>query len=176
MIQIIIRERKILKDYYFSISWKLMGEMALLFIVTVSSSVAIRSLNPKIMDFSWLNIFNVQGANINLAGSDIPYFGKAIIILLLAVLPALAETEEKIFREGTNNWLDGTVRSICFGLVHCVVGVPIGIGLAITIPGMYFTFKYFKGGIRLSSQAHFQYNVIAVMTLLLIQINNTFGV
>jgi len=176
MIQIFLRDRKILKDYYFSISWKLMGEMAMLVFITITATLFLRSFNPKLMNFSWLNIFNVEGTNINLTGMNIPYFGIAFCILLLAILPVLAESEEKVFRVGTKNWIDGTIRSVCFGLVHCLVGIPIGWGLAITIPGMYFTYKYFRGGLRLCSQAHFQYNLIAVSILLLFQINDTFGV
>ncbi len=78
--------------------------------------------------------------------------------------------EEKWFRLGTQNWFEGLYMSLFFGIVHCLVGIPIAAGLAITFAGLWFTHQYFIGGIELSALHHTTYNLVAVSILFIILI------
>ena len=105
-------------------------------------------------------------ANIFMLPIFIPFVGIAFLILLLLNMPRLAQREEEIFREGTKNWLHGIWKSLTFGLVHCLVGVPLGVGFALSIGGLWFTYQYFKGGVPLSTLHHATYNLIIAFVFL----------
>ena len=95
------------------------------------------------------------------------YFGLAFLVLLAVNLPRYAHMEEEWFREGTISWEQGLLMSALFGLAHCLVGVPIGAGLAISVAGLWFTHQYFVGGVELSTIHHATYNLILVSILFL---------
>jgi hypothetical protein len=55
-----------------------------------------------------------------------------------------------------------------FGMVHCLIGIPIGVGMALSIGGGYFTWCYLRGyrateseaaGVTESTRAHLAYNL-----------------
>lgn len=158
------------RDFYSHLSLRLFllggGTLATVAFVFVG----LVELLPGIMGASWLNLFGSEGKNVLAFGDEVKFFGVLFFLLLLLALPKLAILEEESFREGTESWPEGIFRSIVFGLVHMIVGVPLGAGLAITIAGLVFTRQYFKGGVRLSALTHFHYNVIAVSILLIIAI------
>jgi hypothetical protein len=137
-------------------------------IETQSKSMPV--LIAKFLSWSWLDLFAENGKaghgfNQNIAGATIPFFGVFFVILLFLNLPRLAEAEESSFRQGTKNWWHAVPRSIGFGLVHLVVGVPVWLALSLAIPGMWFTSQYFKGGISRSSMAHGLYNMVIASAL-----------
>lgn len=122
--------------------------------------------------WSWLRLFkNNDGnedesekfeGNICIMPTRVKYLGLLFLGLFIANLPAFALIEEKWFRQGIQNWTDGILWSILFGVIHCLVGVPICAGLAISIAGLWFTHQYFIGGIELSALHHTTYNLIAL--------------
>ena len=61
------------------------------------------------------------------------------------------------------------VRSITFGLVHCIIGVPIGVGLALSLAGVWFTIQYIKGGLDRSTLYHSAYNLNIALIVLVVQ-------
>lgn len=139
---------------------------------------ALYKAKPRIMGFGLWRLINAVGGkhdedgmsgvtNINLMGTDIKYVGIVMCLLLLTGLPRWAMIEEMWFRFGTMGWLDGIVRSFAFGFVHMLVGVPLCGALGIAVVGLFFTQMYFMGGVALSAQAHFQYNLILISVLLL---------
>lgn len=109
-------------------------------------------LQIPFLNFGWANLFyDGEGGNIFLKpvleGSEsrsvlirslIPLFFVAFIL----IVPFAAHSEEKSFRKGYNTWSKITKKSIEFGLIHCIVGIPIGAGIALIIPGFFFAFKY----------------------------------
>lgn len=107
------------------------------------------------------------GKNINLMGTDIKYFGILICLVLLTGLPRWAMLEEEIFRVGTITWQDAILRSLAFGFVHMLVGVPFVAALGLSGVGTFFTLLYFQGGVELAAQGHFQYNLILFSVILL---------
>lgn len=83
------------------------------------------------------------------------------LVLLLPALPIFAEREEQMFRQGAEHWTPGhrIRRGLEFGLVHAIIGIPIGAALALSIGGWYFTWRYLRGGLAESTRAHLAYNL-----------------
>lgn len=115
----------------------------------------------------------VTGININLIPFKIPLVSVIFGALLFIYLPTAALWEEELFRAGTNSWQEGLLRSFLFGVAHCLVGVPIGAGLAITVSGVWFTWCYFVGGVELSAASHATYNSILVFLLIIFSVRNS---
>ena len=70
-----------------------------------------------------------------------------------------------------------TLRCLQFGLVHAVVGIPIGVALALSVGGAYFMWAYLRGYRRAdtwpreaalleSTRAHLAYNGVIVVLVL----------
>lgn len=168
---------------YVNIDWKLLGLQVLCLPFVVIAAERLHRLHPGIMGFGLFTIIKLifrepteydddgnpkmAGGNISLIGIDIKYIGIVMCLLLLTVIPWAAEMEEEWFRQGTTDWMDAIVRSLAFGFVHMVVGVPVFGAIVISGAGLFFSYMYFLGGIELSTQAHFQYNMILITVLLL---------
>jgi len=148
------------------------------------------------LNYGWTNIFYQECGNIAvqpiMEGSQsnniairlmVPFF----FLALAFVLPFLARIEENIFRKGSQySWLAIIKQSIIFGLFHCIVGISIAFGLALSIPGFFYGFKYKKHfdrneeildyslaeeeAILVSTTYHTMYNMIAVILLIIIAI------
>lgn len=103
------------------------------------------------------------------------------VTLLIPALPLFAEAEERMFRLGAerrSRW--GRLhRSVEFGLVHAIIGIPIGAALGLSVGGMYFTWRYMRvfnrtadqnAAMLESTRAHTAYNatVIALVAAVLI--------
>jgi hypothetical protein len=91
------------------------------------------------------------------------------LILLTPALPLFAEREEQMFRQGAEQWSTRRRirRAVEFGLVHALIGIPIGVAVALSIGGLYFTWRYLKGGILESTRAHLAYNIEVVLLVVL---------
>lgn len=78
--------------------------------------------------------------------------------------------EEELFRDGTRNWRHVLPRSLVFGLMHLLPGVPIAAALALTIAGLWFTRQYFRGGVARSTTYHlaWDYELVDVVTIALV--------
>lgn len=139
------------------------SSVVLLF-VTITIGILLMVLWPKVLGWTWLLLLArpeeaaSAGQNLNLAPAKIPYVGLLFVALLAFSVPRFARYEEEQFRRGTKGLGDALVRSVKFGLIHCVVGVPIGLGLALTIPGLWLTYQYRRGGVRRAVFAHSVYN------------------
>lgn len=97
--------------------------------------------------------------------------------LLVVSLPLLVEREEWIFRRGAERRgiFGNTVASLVFGLMHVLVGIPVGAGLALAIGGAYFTHVYLRefratrsrsAALAESTRAHLGYDLVIVMLVL----------
>lgn len=155
--------------------WMVAQNLAII-VVVMSAFVALTKLHP-VFKWSWFSLFRTredeeagiesEGTNINIMPVQIKYFGLVFAILLIVNLPSFAMTEERWFRAGTDNWLEGLYISFLFGICHCLVGVPIGAGVAIALGGVWFTHQYFLGGIELSVLHHTTYNLILISVIFL---------
>jgi hypothetical protein len=106
--------------------------------------------------------------------------------LLIPALPLLVEREEQLFRRGSEFRTTGgrVVRGVAFGLVHAVIGIPIGAALALSIGGWYFTWAYLRGfrrggeraGMLESTRSHLAYNAIIVTLVLGAIVSESLGI
>jgi hypothetical protein len=100
------------------------------------------------------------------------------IVLLLPALPLFARREEELFRLGAEawSWPRRAWKALQFGLVHALIGIPIGVALALSVGGAYFQLAYLRGyhrsggsrreALMESTRAHLAYNAtIAVLVL-----------
>jgi hypothetical protein len=128
----------------------------------------------------------VLGVSENSAGSALQWLIPAVfVVMLVPALPLFAEAEERRFRAGAEAWSTRRRigRAVQFGLVHCIIGIPIGVGLALSVGGLYFTWAYLRGyrrggqssaaGVLESTRAHLAYNVTVFV---IIGLSLAFGV
>lgn len=101
-------------------------------------------------------------SNLVFSGLDWKWYAVAFLPVLALALPRLARMEEVKYRTGTRNWLDGSLRSLRFGLVHMVMLIPFGASLALTLAGLWFTRQYFEGGTERSTVYHAAFNTVIV--------------
>lgn len=137
-----------------------------------------------------------------LGGEGNPAFGEAdvtagtawawivplvFVTMLAPALPLFAQREEEIFRLGAEERTrrQRLVRSLLFGLVHAVVGIPIGAALALSVGGVYFTHCYRRAFARRgrrddalleSTRAHTAYNGLIVAALVIVIVLDAFGI
>jgi len=103
------------------------------------------------------------------------------MLMLISALPLFANAEERIFRAGAEGWSRPrrALKVVQFGLVHALIGIPIGAALALSVGGAYFMWAYLRAyrtsGSRAdatleSTTAHTAYNgaIIAVFIVAVI--------
>ena len=111
----------------------------------------------------------------------------AFVSLLLPALPLFAFAEECIFRRGAERWTirRRVLKTVQFGLVHAVIGVPIGVALALSLGGAYFMIVYLRSyrmsasateATLESSRAHTAYNGTIILLVLVLTALAAFGV
>jgi hypothetical protein len=149
------------------------GMLAVNFLVissVIATSIALHKVFP-FLDWSWFALLGDKGTNVTVAPMKIPYIGVIFTAILIYNLPNMAYAEEDMFRNGLSTWMEALPWAVVFGMTHCIAGVPIYAGIALTISGLWFTSRYFSGGIELSATHHVAYNLIVVVffgTVLLI--------
>lgn len=102
----------------------------------------------------------------------------ACVSLLLLQLPRLALAEEREFRRGAEkrSRVTNAVWAMKFGLVHLLIGIPIGAAVALGAAGALFGIAYTKGlrvtgnrggAILEAARVHLMHNVIALTIALM---------
>jgi hypothetical protein len=68
------------------------------------------------------------------------------LVFLIPALPLLVEREEQLFRLDAESWSTQKRigKTLLFGLVHALVGIPIGFALALSIGGAHFLLGYLR--------------------------------
>jgi hypothetical protein len=136
------------------------------------------------LDWGWWSAIGGEGNPV--FGSTSATTGSALewaipltfMALLLPALPLFAYAEERAFRRGAELWSlpRRALKVVQFGLVHALIGIPIGAALALSVGGTYFMMVYLKhfrahasaGEATLeSARAHTAYNaaIIAVVVV-----------
>ncbi len=120
----------------------------------------------------------VTGTTDQTAGTALEWIVPVVFLLLLVpALPLFAFREEELFRRGAEGWSGWrrVGKAVQFGLVHAVIGIPIGVALALAIGGGYFQWAYLRGfritgssrgGLLESARAHTAYNAVVVVVVL----------
>jgi hypothetical protein len=110
----------------------------------------------------------------------------AFIALLVPALPLFAHAEEVIFRRGAEGWSGRrrALKVLQFGMVHALIGIPIGAALALSVGGAYFMAVYLRairGGASQrsatleSARAHTVYNGVLVVAVFGLIVGAAFG-
>ncbi|MDP8987807.1 MAG: hypothetical protein M3N11_05600 [Actinomycetota bacterium] len=120
----------------------------------------------------------VTGGTERTAGSPLEVVVPLVfVVLLIPGLPLFAAAEERMFRLGAEGWstMHRIAKGLLFGLAHALIGIPLGVALALSIGGWWFTAVYlwgFRRGGRAralleSTLAHLAYNacVLAVLVV-----------
>lgn len=155
------------------------------FIAAAVIATASLLLQLPYMDVGWWSALGGQGnpvfgATEQTAGTPLELLIPLLfLVLLLPALPLLAEREEVWFRRGAEHWSTAkrVWRGVQFGLVHALVGVPVGVALALSVGGWWFTVVYLRAWRRdgpeaallESTRAHLAYN-LTLVTLVLVAI------
>jgi hypothetical protein len=99
------------------------------------------------------------------------------VTMLLIGLPLLVEGEEWTFRRGAQHRsrAANARRSVLFGLVHALVGIPIGVAMALSVGGFYFTCAYLRAwratgsedaALAESTRSHLAYNLVVAVVVI----------
>jgi hypothetical protein len=139
--------------------------------VVVTASVLV---SVPVLDWGWWSAIGgignpVTGTTERTAGTALEWLVPLVLlVLLLPAVPLFAEAEERMFRLGAEDWSPArrAGRGVLFGLAHVLIGVPIGVGLALSIGGWYFTWWYLREGIAGSTRAHTAYNGSIILVVL----------
>lgn len=175
---------------YRQITPGILARNAVMVVVVGAVLIGLFSLGNPVLNYSWYGVLlsRTSGApigehvgaeagvwddpnavgNLLLSPLDHTWLTIPFVLLLAFLLPRLAAVEERIFRLGTRNWLDGALRSTLFGLAHLTMGIPLGAALALSLGGLWFTRQYFLGGANRSTVYHLAYNVVVLMAIVLL--------
>lgn len=147
-----VTERRLLR-YFLNVVKRFRFRMFLevVCLLGFTGTVAITLIQLSVLNIGWANI--VLGEDINISHSPISYMtqstqwtaligGTIFYILLIVGLPQISRFEENLFRKGKNTWKSIVIWSVLFGLMHCLAGVSVGIGIALIVPGLFFGLKY----------------------------------
>lgn len=153
-----------------------------LLILTVALWSALEWIAP-FTKYGWMSLFYTNGGNAgiqpitDLSKSGVPLLRVVPIIFMAAfivIIPIAAELEERFFREGISEWPAIFRKSVVFGLWHCIVGVPLAVGIALSLPGLFYAWKYKRAseasgsteiGIQESTLYHSTYNLIIAVII-----------
>jgi hypothetical protein len=163
------------------IRWRHVWPVPFVLTAVVLASIALLQIPP--LRFGWWTAIGglgnpVTGTTDQTAGTALEWIVPVVfLVLLVPALPLFAFREEELFRLGAEGW--STRRRIAkaarFGLVHAIIGIPIGVALALGIGGGYFQAAYLRGfrvagsrqgGLMESARAHTAYNGIVVVVVL----------
>lgn len=144
-----------------------------------------------LMEYGWLHLFYEHGGNAGIAPladaskSDyrmVRLLAPLSMLAFLFAVPFLAHNEEKMFRKGHTTWRKIIPQSVIFGLIHCIVGVPLGFGFALALSGLFYGYHYKRTyeelrftighemaeerAVFVSTVYHSMYNTILVVVLI----------
>lgn len=156
----------------------------LVLVAVIVAAWTLTSIPP--LDFGWWTAIGGQGnpafgATERTAGTPLETIIPIVfVVLLIPALPLLVRREEEVFRLGAEGWSwpKRVGMVVGFGLVHAVIGIPIGVAMALSIGGAYFMAFYLRAWRRTgsrrealleSTRRHLAYNatIVAIVVLVL---------
>lgn len=123
----------------------------------------------KIPFFSWHlgKLFKTESKNLGIIPLSVKGWGILFSIVFLAALPHLARFEEELFRKGTSSIPEAIVRSILFGFVHMLMGVNGSAAAALSVVGLWLSYRYMIFGLDSAILGHTIYNSIWVVIMVI---------
>lgn len=136
------------------------------------------------LDWGWWSMLGGEGNPVfgtteSTAGTAAEWLIPLVFMLLLfPALPLFAHAEERVFRMGAERWTVGrrVLKTLQFGLVHALIGIPLGAAIALSIGGGYFMWVYLRGfavtkstraATMASTTAHTVYNGCIVVIVMI---------
>lgn len=173
--------RRITATVLRGIGWRHVWPVPL--VLTAVVAVAAALLLVPGLDIGWWTLLGgtgnpVFGMSDSTAGTALEWIVPLVFItLLIPALPLFAYSEERMFRTGAEGWSTWrrAWKVVQFGLVHALIGIPLGAALALSVGGTYFMAVYLRrfrtAGSRAdatyeSARAHTVYNGIIVVLVL----------
>jgi hypothetical protein len=109
------------------------------------------------------------------------------LVLLAPALPLFALAEERMFRRDSETWSwpKRVAKTAQFGMIHALIGIPIGVALALSIGGAYFMWRYLRWFARTgdrdsavleSTAAHTCYNAMILAVVAVVVVLGAAGV
>jgi len=169
-------------------------QCTLLLALTIVVAVLLVTYVPG-LKYGWMHLFVSNGGNALMApvadASSSDYLllrlvPVAFCLAFLVAIPFLAKMEEEMFREGHTEWKSIWWQSTKFGLIHCLVGIPIGFGIALIMSGLFYAYHYKRAfeknidmmgyrmaeeeAVMVSTTYHAMYNSILITLLLVISV------
>jgi len=162
------------------IGWRHVWPVPLVLVAVVAVATALVQLPG--LSWGWWSMLGgtgnpVFGSSEATTGTVWEWLVPAVFMaLLLPALPLFAYAEERMFRSGAEGWSRGrrVVKVVQFGLVHALIGIPLGAALALSIGGAYFMRAYLRAYRRVPSRheatiestaAHTAYNGMVVVVV-----------
>jgi hypothetical protein len=156
----------------------------LVVLLVLAAAVGLTAIPP--LAFGWWTAIGGEGnpafgVTERTAGTPFELIVPMIFIaLLIPALPLLVEREEQMFRLGAESWSTPKRigKALLFGLVHALVGIPIGFALALSIGGAHFLLGYLRAwratgsrreAVLESTRLHLAYNasIVALVVVVL---------
>ncbi|HUP87571.1 MAG TPA: hypothetical protein VM143_18100 [Acidimicrobiales bacterium] len=156
--------------------------------LVLGAAVGLTSFPP--LGFGWWTAIGGSGnpafgVTDRTAGTPFELIVPAVFVaFLIPALPLLVEREEVLFRLGAEAWSTPKRigKALLFGLVHALVGIPIGVAIALSIGGAHFTLGYLRAHRRRNSRReallestrlHLAYNVTIVAVVVIVLVAET---
>ena len=177
--------RRRVQEIVGGIRWRHLWPIPIVLAAVLLTAVALLEIPP--LRFGWWTALGglgnpVTGTTDQTAGTALEWLVPLVfLVLLVPALPLFAFREEEAFRLGAEGWSRRrrVVKALQFGLVHAVIGIPIGVALALGVGGGYFQWTYLRGfrasggdrraALLESTRAHTAYNG-AIVALILVAI------
>jgi hypothetical protein len=146
-------------------------------------AVATPLLQVPGLDWGWWSAIGgdgnpVFGSSTATSGTALEWLIPLVFVaLLVPALPLFAHAEERMFRAGAETWSTRrrVVKVLQFGLIHALIGIPIGAALALSTGGAYFMLVYLRdfrvthdrrAATLESTRAHTAYNGVIILVVL----------
>jgi hypothetical protein len=169
--------RALVRDIATGIRWRHIWPVPFMLVTVIAVATAVMQVPG--LSWGWWSAIGGQGNPV--FGSNDATTGTVwawiiplgFMALLLPALPLFAYAEERIFRAGAEHWSPSrrALKIVQFGLVHAVIGIPIGAALTLSLGGAYFMRVYLRMFARTqsrqaatleSTRAHTAYNAVIV--------------
>jgi hypothetical protein len=174
------RGRSLSKEIWTRLRWRHIWPVP--FVLIAVLLVAIPLMFVPVLRWGWWSALGGDGNPI--FGSSSTTMGTVwewlipliFMALVLLALPLFANAEERMFRMGAQRWStrQRVVKVLQFGLIHAVIGIPIGVALALSVGGAYFMAVYLRSyaltgstneATLESTRAHTAYNALIIVTV-----------
>ena len=174
------RGRSLSREIWTRIRWRHIWPVP--FVLTGVLLVAIPLLFVPVLRWGWWSAIGgdgnpVFGSSSTTMGTFWAWLIPLIFIaLVLLALPLFANAEERMFRMGAQGWStrQRVVKVLQFGLIHAIIGIPIGVALALSVGGAYFMAVYLRSyaltgstteATLESTRAHTAYNASIIVVV-----------